>query len=119
MAGISINPFTTPSYTSQATLQPTNWLSPYGAAHPLQQIQQVLQIVPQQLQQLLQLQSLQQQQLQQVAQVLQVLPAQLMQLQQLIQVAQHTQMQPFGGLATLPLWSASPQGVGAQPSYLM
>ena len=118
MAGLSINPFTAPSYTSQASLQPTNWLSPYGA-HPLQQIQQVLQIVPQQLQQLLQLQSLQQQQLQQVAQVLQVLPTQLMQLQQLIQVAQHTQMQPFGGLATLPLWSTSPQGVGAQPGYLM
>jgi hypothetical protein len=31
------------------------------------------------------------------------------------------QPQPFGspGLAALPLWSASPQAAGPQPSYLM
>jgi len=120
MAGISVNPFMVPSFAGQSPLQPTTpWLNPY-ATQPLQQLQQLLQVVPQQLQQLQQLQYQQQHQLQQLQQILQVIPAQVAQLQYSIQPLQQSQ-QPFGsaGLSTLPLWSASPQAVGAQPGYLM
>jgi hypothetical protein len=84
----------------------------YG--QPLQQIFQLLQIVPHQLQHLQQLASIQQQQLQQLLQTVQLLLQQPSQLQQ-----PFGQVAGLGGFAATPPWGIPSQPFSSQPGHVM
>ena len=110
-----LSPFGISPYVGGQTVSSNPFVSQqqqYG--QPLHQIFQLLQVVPQQLQHLQQLAYIQQQQLQQVLQTVQLLLQQPSQLQQ-----PFGQMAGIGGFAATPPWGITSQPFSTQPGHVM
>ena len=108
-----LSPFGISPYSGGQTVS-SNPFGPQQYAQPLQQIFQILQGVPHQLQHLQQLAYIQQQQLQQVLQTVQLLLQQPSQLQQ-----PFGQMAGLGGFAATPPWGITSQPFSTQPGHVM